>query len=170
MSEIMMQEETQQNLIDEAKRALSAQQFADEILMLREAAGLTQRGLAALIKVDKAVISRVENANHGVSLDLVMLLSVALKQDPHHLANIYWGISDDIYNDRSRFTLEQIKEILDKFYNLSNKNQHPPKHNPVLTTPEMQAEVEKIDRLVDEKKDQEKNPQNINQNPEVKED
>lgn len=152
MNETMTpKEDIEQNLLDEAKKALSAQQFAAEILRLREEADLTQKELAALIKVDKAVISRVENANHGVSLDLVMDLSIALKQDPHRLANIYWGMSDDIYNDQSRFTLERIKEILDKYYSPANQIHHPPfTINPIPVTPEMKVREGAADQQADE--------------------
>ncbi len=63
-------------MIDENKRAYKDVGFY--ILYFRKKRELTQRQLADLIDVNYETISRIENANTGLSLDMLLKISKAL--------------------------------------------------------------------------------------------
>ena len=63
-------------MIDENKRAYKARGFY--ILYCRKKRDLTQGQLADLIDVNYETISRIENANTGLSLDMLLKISKAL--------------------------------------------------------------------------------------------
>jgi transcriptional regulator with XRE-family HTH domain len=128
MSEVMTQNEMVGNLIEKAKKVLSATEFGNEIIRLREQAGLTQKRLASILKVDPAVISRIENGVHGVSLDIVVMLAIALNDNPHRLADIYWGIQS------SEFDLKN-KILLDSMWLMMVEHYQPPGLEKPLTPP-----------------------------------
>lgn len=110
---------------------LSDKQFAAEIRRLRTLKGLSQEDLGALVFEKQTIISRIEAANYGITLDIVMRLAAALKTDPHRLADIYWGTSITEYRNTNAEALDRIWEIMETYYL--------PTHLPT-TTPNIRTE------------------------------
>jgi transcriptional regulator with XRE-family HTH domain len=101
---------------EEDKKELADKEFAAEVRKLRDRAGLSQRDLALLIGVEQTIIARIEKGNYGITLDLVLRLAKAFKDDPYRLASVYWGIGSSQYVDANKKTLDAVWEIMHKHY------------------------------------------------------
>jgi transcriptional regulator with XRE-family HTH domain len=101
---------------EDARKALAAQEFAREIVRLRELAGISQKRLGALVGIEQALISRIELANYGISLDLVFRLAKAFNDNPHRLADIYWGIDSTSYNTADKELINNIWSLMLNYF------------------------------------------------------
>lgn len=101
---------------EDARKALSDQKFGNEIERLRLEAGLSQDELGKLTGDRQSVIHRIEKAKYGVTLDLVFRLAVALRDDPHRLASIYWDSYSDKYSDENKRVLDSIWDVISTHY------------------------------------------------------
>lgn len=104
------------NIEAEDEKELAAKEFAAEIKRLRLKAGLSQKTLGALIGEEQTIMSRIELASYGVTLDLVIRLAVAFNDNPHRLADIYWGIDSRTYDNANKAVLDKIWDLIYPHY------------------------------------------------------
>jgi transcriptional regulator with XRE-family HTH domain len=128
---------------EDAREALSARRFGDEIRRLRLNRDLTQDQLGLLTGDKQGVISRVERAEYGVTLDLVYRLSIALHDDPYRLAAIFWDNYSKDYLDENQQLLNSIWEIMSSHYLRSKQSPDPQEVKPSELTLEQQIALGK---------------------------
>jgi DNA-binding XRE family transcriptional regulator len=112
---------------EDERKELAAKEFAEEVKRLRAKHNITQEQLGKLIKVQQPIMTRIENGTYGISLDLVNKIAVALHEDRHRLADVYWGVVSSEFNDPNKEVLDTIWSLL-----LSHYQPIPPKEpNPL---------------------------------------
>ena len=95
-------------------------QFSDNIRRLRIERGLTQTQLAAILGVNKSIISAYENQDRLPSLNILVKLSAEFGVPMEQLLGIIKKRTIDV----SRLTNEQtalVSEIVDQFKQLNKK-------------------------------------------------
>jgi transcriptional regulator with XRE-family HTH domain len=140
---------------EEERKELAQKEFAQEIRRLRNKAGLSQKRLGALIGVEQTIMARIEKGTHGVTLDLVLRFARAFNDDPHRLANIYWGIGSTEYIDANKRILDSIWDLIYPHYQpkVIMPPQLPPSDQPEQPlNAEQLGEIESADQLHEKKK------------------
>jgi transcriptional regulator with XRE-family HTH domain len=137
---------------EDARKELSAQKFGEEIQRLRLRADLSQDELGVLTGDKQGVISRIEKAKYGVTLDLVFRLAVALHDDPYRLASIYWDSYSTEYVDGSKEILNAIWDLLSRHYLHTSDFEGKIPRQPLPFSPNQQAKdiVPEMDQQVKE--------------------
>lgn len=164
---------------EDTRKELAKQEFAQEAKRLREKAGLSQKQLGMMMGIEQAIISRIERAVYGITLDVVLSYAKTFNDDPYRLANIYWGVDTRSFADSNKQILDTIWNLLSTIYQprpaLFEPPPPPAREYPEGYTPEMNALKEGIDEKVDRRKGKEKPKErkpvrktNPNPNPENK--
>jgi transcriptional regulator with XRE-family HTH domain len=101
---------------EDARKALARREFAQEAKRLRERAKLSQESMAIKIGIEQGIISRIELGRYGITLDLILTYANFFNEDPHRLADVYWGNSSNISSDANKQVLDSLWDILSKYY------------------------------------------------------
>lgn len=111
---------------EDKRKELAQQEFAQEARRLREKAGLSQKQLGILMGIEQAIISRIELANYGITLDVVLRYANFFHEDPHRLASVYWGSGENESSDINKKVLDSVWEMLSAHYQPKVKELPPP--------------------------------------------
>lgn len=76
------------------KAADPLQIFGENIRKLREARGLSLRGLAAMCKLDHSVIARIEQGKKNITILTVLELAKGLEVHPKKLFDLDFKLED----------------------------------------------------------------------------